>query len=441
MLCSIARRLGLCVEHTHIAYTNGMRVLLTEGSGLTSRQVAGLLRGKGHDVGVVSCDPLGLTRFTAGVRRWHRVGAFGVDPLGWLDSVLDVYRTNDYDLLFPTQEQVAVLSSCPQRLIDAGVMTVVPAFSALLDVQDKLAARATLQRLGITQPESAVVTSTDELAAWDRFPVYIKTPIGTATTGVHRVTSPTELQSLLTTELPAGAFDDGGILAQSVVSGPLVMVQSVFDHGRMVAAHANLRVREGARGGASHKRSIDAPRARQMLQHLGSALHWHGALSADVILTDLGPLFIDINPRLVEPMNAYHSGVDLVGALIDTAQDVNPSPLPDGQAGIATHQLLLAVLGAAQSGRGRRGVARELRICAMKRDEYHDSVEELTPLRPTPGRIDWRTAIPPAVAAAATLTAPSTWRRFASTSVTNYALTPSAWRTIQDHAKSDDATR
>ena len=30
---------------------------------------------------------------------------------------------------------------------------------------------------------------------------------------------------------------------------------------------------------------------------------------------------------------------------------------------------------------------------------------------------------------------------FASNSVTNYALAPLAWRTIQDHAKSNDATR
>jgi predicted ATP-grasp superfamily ATP-dependent carboligase len=36
------------------------------------------------------------------------------------------------------------------------------------------------------------------------------------------------------------------------------------------------------------------------------------ALSLDLIVTDEGPLVIDVNPRLVEPMNALLAGVDLV---------------------------------------------------------------------------------------------------------------------------------
>jgi hypothetical protein len=62
------------------------------------------------------------------------------------------------------------------------------------------------------------------------------------------------------------------------------MVQSVFDRGRLVASHANLRVRLGASGGASHKRCIDHDEIRAHLVTLGADLGWHGALSADVIL-------------------------------------------------------------------------------------------------------------------------------------------------------------
>jgi hypothetical protein len=60
-------------------------------------------------------------------------------------------------------------------------------------------------------------------------------------------------------------------------------------------------VREGASGGASHKRSVDLPAVRNDLSRIGADLHWHGALSADAILADGGPVHIDINPRLVEP--------------------------------------------------------------------------------------------------------------------------------------------
>ena len=385
---------------------------MSEGSGLTSRQVAGLLWRKGHNVGVVSSDPIGLTRFTRAVRRWHRIEPFGTDPLAWLDTVCDLYRSNDYDLLFPTQEQVAVLAAFPQRLAEAGVATAVPTFATLLAVQDKIAARATLQRLGLTQPRSEIVTTIEELAAWDRFPVYVKTPIGTATTGVHRVDDHNELQALLT-ELTPDAFADGGLLAQDVADGPLVMVQSVFGNGRLIAFHANLRIAEGVRGGASHKRSINSPDTRQALEKLGAGLDWNGALSADVILTNAGPSIIDINPRMVEPMNAHQSGVDLVGALIDVAANTEPVAVPDGQSDINTHQLLIAIAGAAQDRRGRRGIAHELWTSATHRNDYHNSIEELTPLHPTPGHFDWRAALPVAAVAASTLVAPTTWQHFA----------------------------
>jgi uncharacterized membrane protein YdjX (TVP38/TMEM64 family) len=407
-----------------------MRVLLTEGSGLTSRQTASLLHTKGYDVGVLSCDPIGLTRFTKGVRRWHRIGNFGADPLSWLDTALDTYRAHSYDLLIPTQEQVAVLSACAQQLRDTGVVTAVPSFASLVAVQDKIAAHSTLQSLELTQPESAVLSNRDDLANWKCFPVYIKTPIGTATSGVRRIDTETDLLVLLTDGQFDAAFDDGGVIAQLPVQGPLVMVQSVFNQGSIVAFHANLRIREGVRGGASHKRSIRLPQARQMIEELGAGLHWHGALSVDMIVTAEGPSIIDINPRLVEPMNAYHSGIDLVDALVNVAQGNQPTAQPDGSVDVNTHQLLLAILGAAEQGRGRRGIATELFTSVTCRGAYRDSTEELTPCYR-----DWRAPIPVALATVATLVAPNNWRWFATGSVTNYALTPIGWRLIQQHAK------
>jgi hypothetical protein len=133
------------------------------------------------------------------------------------------------------------------------------------------------------------------------------------------------------------------------------MCQAVFDQGSLVAFHANQRTAEGANGGASHKRSIELPDVRCWFEVLGAELEWHGALSADVILGDSGPVFIDVNPRLVEPENAWRSGVDLVRPMMELAIGSSPTKQPESRPEVATHQLLLAVLGAAQQGRGRRG--------------------------------------------------------------------------------------
>ena len=402
-----------------------MKVLLTEGSGLTSRQTAGRLHAMGHTVGVLSSDPIALTRFTRAVRHWHRVPSFGANPFTWFDAAIDIVRQFRYDLLFPTQEQVTVLSCAAERL--EGVTTLVPEFESLRAVQDKIAAHATLRRLGIPQPAGSVLHDLDELRHWDEFPVFMKTPIGTATTGVRHIVDRPGLESLAREWDATGVFnrDSDGVIAQIQAVGPLAMLQAVFDHGRLVAFHANLRTKEGVRGGASHKQSIVAPDARSVIETLGRELVWHGALSADVILTVDGPLVIDVNPRLVEPGNAWNAGVDLVGAMVDIACGRTPAAQPTGRPDVKTHQLLLAILGAAQRGGGRRRILGELTAAARHLGEYADSIEELTPIAH-----DWRAGLPGMFAAASTLVKPTTWEWFSSGSVANYAITPEGWRAI-----------
>jgi biotin carboxylase len=328
----------------------------------------------------------------------------------------------------------------------------VPSFEALAQVQDKVSAYRTLARIGVPQPPAVIAASAAELAgAGTRpgWPVFVKTPIGTASAGVRRVGSREELGRLAGEYERLGVFaggggaggggaggggaGGGGVLVQQPVAGPLVMVQAVFADGELVAFHACERVREGPSGGASHKRGRPLPRAREQMARLGAALTWHGALSADVIDGPEGPVFIDINPRLVEPANALASGVDLTGALVQVALTGTSRPQPDGTPGARTHQLLLAVLGTAQRGR-RRDVARELADAALRRGSYRDSREELTPVRG-----DLLAPAPVAVAALATLAWPPAWRRFVGGSAGAYALTPAAWGELTEAAQARTA--
>ena len=402
-----------------------MRVLLSDGSGLTARQAATQLGSCGHAVHVLSPDPICLARWTRRVRRVHRVPAYSAGPLPWLAAALRVYRRTGMDVLLPTQEQVAVLAARADLVRAAGVRTVVPSFAALAQVQDKISAAGTLAAAGLPQPEHAVLRTPEEAAAWDRFPAFYKLPIGTATTGVQRVSDAAEAARAVTAA--AGAFQLGGLLAQQPAAGPLVMVQGVFAAGELIACHANLRVREGTGGGSSHKRSLDLPAAREDLARLGRHLGWHGALSADAIRTGDGLRYIDINPRLVEPANARRAGVDLVGPLLELAAGGTPPAQPAGRPDVLTHQLLLAILGAAQRT-GRRGpVAAELLAAARQAGSYRGSSEELTPVAGDP-----LAGVPVAMAAVATLVRPAAWQWFVGGSVQNYSISPEGWRQLVD---------
>jgi hypothetical protein len=397
-----------------------MRVLLSDGSGLTSRQVATQAAMAGHVVEAVAPTWLGPASFTRHVRRIHRVPAFGRDPERWLEATLDVLRMGGHDVLLPTHEQVALLSRDAARVFALGVALAVPPFTSLLRVQDKVAQATTLLDVGLPHPSTWVATSCEELLARAVPPVYLKAPIGTASNAVRLASDRVGLLHA------ASDFEfANGVVVQDSIPGPLVMVQSVFDHGELLAWHANLREREGSSGGACAKRSVVMPVIGNHLESLGGALQWHGALSLDAILTSDGPRYIDVNPRLVEPANAWRSGVDLLGALLAVSTGERVNPLPPGRAGVRTHQLLLAVLGAAQHGEGRRGIARELAASLTHRGPYAGSTEELTPLAGDP-----LAAIPVAAAALATLAHPPSWRLFTDSAVSAYALTPAAWKQI-----------
>jgi hypothetical protein len=428
-----------------------MLILLSDGAGLTARQCATVLARAGHRVEALSPAGLCLCRMTRHVRRVHDVPALGRDPFGWLEAALDVAARRGADVLLPVQEQVAVMALAQDRIADAGLATAVPDFAALAQVQDKVSAFRTLARARVPQPAGVVAASVAEIEAAGAelagagsagaesaraesarvgqagWPVFVKMPIGTASAGVRRAGSPDELRRVAEDYERLGALGPDGVLVQAPVAGPLAMVQAVFARGELVAFHACERVREGAAGGSSHKLGLDLPEARTHMAALGAFLDWHGALSADVILGPDGPRFIDINPRLVEPLNALACGVDLAGALVEVAahgpaRTLEPvEPQPAAVPGARTHQLLLAVLGAAQQG-GRRDVARELARAALHRCEYRDSREELTP-----GRGDPMAPLPVTVIALATLVRPDAWRHFVGGSAGAYSLTPAAW--------------
>jgi len=96
-----------------------------------------------------------------------------------------------------------------------------------------------------------------------------------------------------------------------------------------------------------------------------------------------------------------------------------------GRAGTRTHQLVIAVLGAAQHQATRRAVGRTLVDAALRRGPFEGSVEELTPLRGDP-----RSAVPLLAASAAVLARPAWWSVFSQGAVSRYALTPEAWAAI-----------
>ena len=89
-------------------------------------------------------------------------------------------------------------------------------------------------------------------------------------TGVRDARTPSQLASIVDNYVAQGYFENRGeLLVQKEIQGSLFMVCGVFNHVRLKAWHAFVRVREGVGGGASKKVSLPLPILGDHLQGLG----------------------------------------------------------------------------------------------------------------------------------------------------------------------------
>lgn len=232
-------------------------------------------------------------------------------------------------------------------------------------------------------------------------------------------------------ELSARGLLDGHeeFVVQEHAEGTLERVQAVFDHGALVAIHGYRQLLEGPGGGDVAKISVLRPVVRRHLERLGEQLRWHGALSMDYMFreNEQVALFIDANPRLIEPMNAVLSGVNLADVLVrvSTGQPVAAQEPAAGE--VRTHLLLMALLSAAAARRRRFDVAAEFLRAMAGRGIYASSREELLPVQ-----TDFKCLFPLVYALVRLLVRPGSTVALSAGSIASYSLSPTAARQIAD---------
>ena len=396
-------------------------ILLSEGSSLSSREAITALGLAGHRVEVMSSDPLCLARFSRFVKRLHVAPASGQEPDGYLEAALDIVKTSAIDAVLPTHEQAYLFAAARSRL-PAGLGIALADFAAFEQVQSKASLASLLTRLGVPQPVTTLVRSAAEFGAAKDYPFFVKAAFGTASTGVWQVKTEAQRDALAEQLARSTACADG-VLLQQAVSGTLERTQAVFDHGRLVVCHIYRQIAEGPGGGDVLKQSVVDAEVRSIVETIGRSLRWHGALSFDYIREHNShtPCFIDANPRMVEPMNAWLSGVDLPGALLKVSLGESPEEQPAGRAGVMTRLTPMGLLDVARRRNRRRDVLAEITQLATGSGRYRGTREELLPLLTDPCA-----AIPLAVVIGRLLVDPQSVARMSASTVAAYSLSPTA---------------
>jgi predicted ATP-grasp superfamily ATP-dependent carboligase len=369
-----------------------LRVLLSEGSSTSSREVVTILGLSGHHVEICDPSPWCISRFSRFVRAFHRSPPLRDNPAAYLAFIEQLVTANRFDVLLPIHEQGFVFARAAGRLCKR-VAIALPTFEAYRTAHGKAGFSRLLAELGLPQPSTTIVTSPDQLRAAVRFPAVVKTSVGTASRGIWFVRNPRDLDEAAT-ELVASSAFAGEVLVQEWIAGATEKAQGVFRRGELLGFHAYRQVAAGVGGGEAIKESVRRPEIREMLDKIGQRLAWHGALSIDYLMPKQGtpPLLIDCNPRLVEPMSACLAGTNLVDLLLAVSLGEARATLPDSRAGVRTHLAMQALLGCAARGGGRRDLLREGLRLLRSQEPYSHSREELTP-----ASVDWPSVVPVAL--------------------------------------------
>jgi predicted ATP-grasp superfamily ATP-dependent carboligase len=403
-----------------------LRVLVSEGNSTSAWQAITILGLSGHLAEVCDPSPFCLARFSRFVRKFHRCPGLRDDPAGFLAFVEKLLATRHFDVLLPIHEQGFLFARVQQRLADR-VGLALPGFENYRTVHSKAGFSRLLDELGLPQPATRILKSESELRGAIRFPSVVKTSVGTASRGIWFVRNESDLEAALQELNASGAFADE-VLLQDFITGATEKAQAVFCRGKLLGFHAYRQIAAGIGGGEAIKRSVGRPQVCTLLATIGEKLAWHGALSVDYMMAaeDAGPLLIDCNPRLVEPMSAYLAGLDLVGLLLRISLGETPAAAGESRADVRTHLAMQALLGCASRGGTRRDIWRECWRLLAGSGPYAGSTEELTPVRR-----DWISAVPLGMLAVALLAAPTSALGLARGGWGAHLLDPASIRLIE----------
>ncbi|HXO09099.1 MAG TPA: hypothetical protein VN880_13755 [Solirubrobacteraceae bacterium] len=390
-----------------------VRVLLSEGSSLTAREVVSCLGPAGYHIEVLDPDPLCLARWSRWVRKVHRSPRPGGEPLDWLELVKHLVVERRIDVVLPTHEQAWLFAAAAARL--SGVPVAVADIAAFDRVQSKVEFARLLDEFGLPQPPWRPVASEDDLVGLP-FPYWLKAAYSTAGRGVRLVSDD---------RTRAEAADDllgqGGppVMVQQPAKGEYGQVQGLFDRGSLVAVHTSVQTGIGIGPSAAARLSVDHPVPRCDIAAVGRALGWHGGLTLDYLHSHGAPQYIECNPRTVEPANATAAGVNIPELQVRlTLGEELPARPQVGSAGVRTHGTIALLLGAAAYDGSRRAVLYELALAVARRGHYRASAEQLTPIVRDPP-----SAAALAFLAARVLASPAQATAVASNAVARYSIT------------------
>lgn len=345
------------------------RLLFLEGSSLTSRETLTVLLKESCKVDILSPSKFSIARFS---RLTHRIPTVDVNrfPVDYLKQINQLCHQKNYMAILPTHEEGWLLANGKKFL-----PTRLPVALADKEQFEKLAGKIAFaeisDQLNLPIPKWERVEKLESISL--PYPYWLKADHGTAGRSVYKITNKEDLARAASVLLA----NDEKWMVQQDIKGEYGQVQAIFNHGKLLAVHSSIKVASGAGGSAAARLSIESEITKKHVEKLGSYLKWHGSLTLDFIRVHHQFYYIECNPRMVEPANAYKAGVNFPKMMIELSNGGCTQPdICIGKAGVKTHSLLALIIGTAERTKSRRKILQTTGQWLLK----SDSEEVLTPV-------------------------------------------------------------
>jgi len=358
-----------------------IKILLSEGSSISSRQALSVFGQAGYHIELCSYEFITMSRFSRYTKKIHKVPRPNLFPAEYIESLLKIVKKNKFDLLIPVQEETFLLARYADKFQNYTNLPIA-SFESMDQLQSKVKFALLLEKLHIPSPNTQIVSSLKELKAAAMPGYYIKTEYSTASSGLFKIRG-NSLDSIYEDMDVDDYFKKGGrLIVQQPIDGYFEMLAAVFDHGLLKGIHIARRLQEGYKGGATSKFGINRSDVVAYVQKLGKHLNWHGYLALEYLYDPekSQPLFIDSNPRAVELYTASLNDVDLGKIIVDVALGKKDTDTFLKQsAEKKTHMLMFYLFKIANEKESKKMLWQEFWNWLKGSDHYEDSMEELHP--------------------------------------------------------------
>lgn len=257
---------------------------------------------------------------------------------GGIRELVDLFRTENYDLIVPTTEVSLLQMLSPEIPDDMYKRAVLAPRASVQTALNKQAVWMLARRLGVRVPSSEMVSSSSTPP--DTYPVVLK-PVRskTNTSGSVRYFAVTIAQDLTLWRAALGSIYSGiQVQQQQYIAGKGLGVEMLFENGTLRWAFVHERVHELplTGGGSSYRISIDLQEdVVRDATLLLSALQWHGVAMVEFKVTPSGEAYLmEINPRLWGSLAlGIDCGVNFPLGLLSLATKRPLSPQPKYRTG------------------------------------------------------------------------------------------------------------